>query len=136
MAMANEIIKGAGSHHIALMASDFEKSLAFYKALGFKEVARWGDEIKTIAMLDIGDGSRIELFSNGSDEYSVAGKWAHFAVRVDNVEEAFNIAVKAGGVPKIYPKVVPLNSEPYKMSINIAFVKGPDGEELEFFKEL
>ena len=71
--MANEIIKGAGSHHIALMASDFEKSLAFYKALGFKEVARWGDEIKTIAMLDIGDGSRIELFSNGSDEYSVAG---------------------------------------------------------------
>ena len=52
--MANEIIKGAGSHHIALMASDFEKSLAFYKALGFKEVARWGDEIKTIAMLDIG----------------------------------------------------------------------------------
>ncbi len=134
--MANEIIKGAGSHHIALMASDFEKSLAFYKALGFKEVARWGDEIKTIAMLDIGDGSRIELFSNGGDEYSVAGKWAHFAVKVDDVEEAFDIAVKAGGVPKIYPKVVPLDSSPYKMSINIAFVYGPSGEELEFFKEL
>ena len=134
--MANEIIKGAGSHHIALMASDFEKSLAFYKALGFKEIVRWGDEIKTIAMLDIGDGSRIELFSNGSDEYSVSGKWAHFAIKVDDVEEAFNIAVKAGGVPKIYPKVVPLNSSPEKISINIAFVKGPDGEELEFFKEV
>ena len=134
--MANEIIKGAGSHHIALMASDFEKSLAFYKALGFKEIVRWGDEIKTIAMLDIGDGSRIELFSNGSDEYSVSGKWAHFAISVDDVDEAFNIAVKAGGVPKIYPKAVPLNSTPEKISINIAFVKGPDGDELEFFKEI
>lgn len=134
--MANNIIKGAGSHHIALMASDLERSLAFYKALGFTEVARWGDPAKTIVMLDIGDGSRIELFSNGGDEYSVSGKWAHFAVKVDDVEEAFNIAVKAGGVPKIYPKVVPLDSVPNKMSINIAFVKGPDGEELEFFKEL
>ena len=134
--MANEIIRGAGSHHIALMATDFEKSLAFYKALGFREIVRWGDEIKTIAMLDIGDGSRIELFSNGGDAYPACGKWAHFAVRVDDVEEAFNIAVKAGGVPKIYPKVVPLNSTPYKTSINIAFVYGPSGEELEFFKEL
>lgn len=134
--MANEIIKGAGSHHIALMASDLDRSLAFYKALGFTEVARWGDETKTIVMLDIGDGSRIELFSNGGDEYSVSGKWAHFAVRVDNVDEAFDIAVKAGGVPKTYPKIVPLNSTPRKMSINIAFVKGPDGEELEFFREI
>ena len=134
--MANEIIKGAGSHHIALMASDFEKSLAFYKALGFKEVARWGDENRTIAMLDIGDGSRIELFSNGGEEYSVSGKWAHFAIKVDDVNAAFDIAVKAGGEPKMYPTVLPLDSEPYKMSINIAFVKGPDGEELEFFKEL
>ena len=115
--MANEIIKGAGSHHIALMSSNFEKSLAFYKALGFKEIVRWGDEIKTIVMLDVGDGSRIELFSNGSDEYSVSGKWAHFAIKVDDVEEAFNIAVKAGGVPKIYPKVVPLNSIPEKIHL-------------------
>ena len=134
--MANEIIKGAGSHHIALMAKNLDRSLEFYKALGFTEVARWGDEMKTIVMLDIGDGSRIELFSNGGDEYSVNGKWAHFAVKVDNVEEAFDIAVKAGGIPKIYPKTVPLNSTPKKMSINIAFVKGPDGEELEFFKEV
>ena len=134
--MANEIIKGAGVHHIALMATDFEKSLAFYKALGFKEVVRWGDEVKTIAMLDIGDGARVELFSNGGDEYPACGKWAHLAVRVDDVEAAFDIAVKAGGVPKIYPKVVPLDSTPEKMSINIAFVYGPSGEELEFFREL
>ena len=134
--MANEIIKGAGVHHIALMATDFEKSLAFYKALGFKEVVRWGDEVKTIAMLDIGDGARVELFSNGGDEYPACGKWAHLAVRVDDVEAAFDIAVKAGGVPKVYPKVVPLDSTPEKMSINIAFVYGPSGEELEFFREL
>jgi catechol 2,3-dioxygenase-like lactoylglutathione lyase family enzyme len=134
--MSNKIINGMSFQHIALKCCDIEKSLKMYKALGMTEVCRWGEGEKLIVMLDIGDGSRIELFSNGGEEYPACGKWAHFAVRVDDVDAAFDIAVKAGGVPKIYPKVVPLNSEPYKMSINIAFVYGPSGEELEFFKEL
>ena len=63
--MSNDIIKGMGFHHIGLKAADFEKSLAFYKALGLKEVVRWGEGEKTIAMLDLGDGGRLELFANG-----------------------------------------------------------------------
>ena len=34
MIMTNEKIRGAAFHHIALKAVDFDKSLAFYKALG------------------------------------------------------------------------------------------------------
>jgi len=134
--MANEIIKNMGFHHIALKASDFGKSLEMYKALGLKEYARWGDCEKTIALLDLGNGGKIELFSNGGDEYSENGKWNHFALSVDNVEEAYEIALKAGFKPHIAPKVVPLDSKPQKININIAFVIGPDNEQVEFFKEV
>ena len=101
-----------------------------------KEYARWGDSEKTIALLDIGDGGKIELFSNGGDEYSENGKWNHFAMSVDDVEAAYQTALKAGFKPHIPPKVVPLDSSPKKISINIAFVIGPNNEQVEFFKEV
>lgn len=132
----NEIIKGMEFHHIALEAQDFEKSLAFYKALGMKEVARWGTPEKTIAMLDLGDGGRVELFSDGGDKFSEMGKWVHFAVAVNDVDSAYEIALAAGAEPMTPPKTVPLNSVPEKMTIRIAFVKGPDKEQIEFFKVL
>ena len=132
--MANEIIKGMGFHHIALRCKDIEKSLAMYKALGMKEEVRWGEGEKLIVMLDIGDGGHIEMFANGSDEYSVKGKWNHFAVKVDDVDAAYQIALDAGFQSLIAPKFAPLNSTPEKITLNVAFVTGPDGEELEFFK--
>ena len=85
--MANDIFSGVGVHHVALMSSDFEASLAFYKGLGMKETARWGSPERTIAMLDIGNGSHIELFSNGGDEYAECGKYAHLALSVENVDQ-------------------------------------------------
>jgi len=132
--MANEIIKGMGFHHIALRCADIEKSLTMYKALGMKEEVRWGEGEKLIVMLDIGDGGHIELFANGSDEYSVKGKWNHFAMGVDNVDEAYQIALDAGFQPLIAPKFAPLESTPKKITLNVAFVTGPDGEEVEFFR--
>lgn len=130
----NEVIKGMGFHHIALEAADLEKSLAFYKALGMKEVARWGTPEKTIVMLDLGDGGRIEIFSDGGEKFSELGKWVHFAVAVDDVDKAYEIALAAGAEAMTPPKTVPLDSVPEKMTIRIAFVKGPDKEQLEFFK--
>lgn len=134
--MANQIIRGMGFHHVALKVADFEKSLRMYRALGLEEIVRWGEGKSEIAMLDIGDGGRIELFACGGDEYAVNGKWQHFAMRVDDVEQAYEVALAAGFVSKIAPKVVPLDSKPQKMSIQIAFVLGNDGEEVEFFKEV
>lgn len=134
--MTNKIIDGMGFHHIGLKASDFDKSIAFYTALGLKEVIRWGEGEKTIAMLDIGDGGRIELFANGGDDFAECGKWVHFAMCVSDVQKAYDTAIAAGATPHILPKIVPLDSVPDKISINVAFVKGPDGEQIEFFKEL
>ena len=121
-------------HHIALESANFEKSIAFYKALGMTEVARWGTPEKTIAMLELGDGGIIELFSDGGDKFAELGKWVHFAVAVNDVDAAYETAIKAGAEPMTPPKTVPLDSKPEKMTIRIAFVYGPDKEQIEFFK--
>ena len=123
-----------GFHHIGLKYSDLQRSLDFYRALGLTEVTRWGDVGDEIVMMAMTDGGIIELLPSRGEEFSTNGKWIHFAIKVDDVTEAYNTALNAGAVSLIAPKVVPLNSKPEKMSINIAFVKGPDGEELEFFK--
>jgi len=134
--MANTVISGMRFHHIALKCRDLQKSLKMYQALGLKEVARWGEHDGEIVMLDIGDGGRLELFANGGDEFAPNGKWQHFAFGVDDVEQAYNTALAAGFLSKTAPKVVPLSAKPQPMSIQIAFVIGPDGEEVEFFKEV
>lgn len=134
--MANDIIKGLGFHHIALKANDFEKSREFYKALGLKEIVGWGEGEKSVLMFDLGDGGRLELFAGGSDKYQAEGKYMHFAMCCDDVDAAYETALKAGALPYTPPKTVPLESYPEKISIRIAFVLGPSGEQLEFFKQV
>ena len=123
-----------GFHHIGLKYKELERSLKFYTAIGLREVVRWGDVGDEIVMLAMSDGGIIELLPYRDEEFSEKGKWIHFAIKVDDVDLAYNTALNAGAVSVTAPKVVPLNSRPEKMAINIAFVKGPDGEELEFFK--
>ena len=134
--MSNNAISGMGFHHVALKAKDLKKSLEMYQALGMNLFARWGSGDSEIVMLDVGDGGKIELFANGGDQFAVNGKWQHFAVKVDDVDHAYNTALAAGFKHKMAPTVIPLDSQPIKLTIKIAFVIGPDGEELEFFKEL
>lgn len=134
--MANEILKGLGFHHMALYATDYEKSKTFYQALGMKPIVEWGEGTGRIMLLDVGNGDRIELFARGSDAYPADGKWNHFALEAEDVDEAYRIALEAGATPHIPPKTVPLDSRPVKITIRCGFVKGPDGEQIEFFKQL
>ena len=132
--MPNSVV--SGFHHVALKCADLEKSLKMYKALGLEEFARWGEGNSEIVMCNVGDGGKIEFFADGGDAFSVNGKWQHFALRAADVDAAYTTALAAGFVGKVAPTTIPLVSKPEKMSIRIAFVIGPDGEELEFFKEL
>ncbi len=137
--MSNDIIKGLGYAHIAIAAKDFDKSLAFYKALGMKVYTSWGEKSASadtrIALLDMGDGSLVELFAKPELAGDGAGSpYLHFAFAVQNVEEAYRIALEAGATPYKAPAELPLDSNPIRMTLRIAFVKGPSGEELEFFK--
>lgn len=60
--MSNHIISNAHFHHIALKASDFNRSLKFYtEGLGFTVFKTWGEDDSCAAMLDMGDGGYVEL---------------------------------------------------------------------------
>ena len=138
--MANDIIKGMGYAHMAIAAKDFDKSLAFYQALGLTIYTQWGEGDSRIALLDMGDGSLLELFAKPDlNTDRVAGvadgnPFLHFAFAVQNVDEAYRIALEAGATPLKPPAEMPLKATPLCLTLRIAFVKGPSGEELEFFK--
>ena len=132
--MGNEIIKGMGFHHSALKVRDLDEAIAFYEKLGMKFYTSWGEGNGRIAMMDFGDGGILELFAGGNDNETVDAKYIHLALRVDDVDEAYGIALKAGAKPKSEPRVVPLDSKPVKLTLNCGFVFGPSGEEVEFFR--
>lgn len=134
--MANEIIKGMGFHHMSLYASDFDKSLAFYQKLGMTVYTAWGEGDSRIALLDTGDGSLLELFAKPGCEMASEGRWQHFALRVENVQGALDTALAAGATLHTPVKIMDLNSHPRKITIQIAFVYGPDGEVIEFIKQI
>lgn len=125
-----------GFHHIGLKCADIEKSIAMYEALGMKEVTRWGTGEGLVVMLDIGDDGRIELFADGSDAFSPNGKWVHFALKVTDTAAVYQKALEIGFTSKMEPTVLPLATQPEPTPIHIAFVCGPDGEQVEFFKEV
>ena len=122
-----------GVHHIALEAADFEKTLEFYQnALNMKLVRQWGDERKT-AMLDIGDGSMMEIFSSGNTDPEVNAKYPHLAFRTDNCDETYAAAIAAGATSRMEPRDMVLGNNDYP--VRISFVIGFSGEVIEFFQE-
>ena len=138
--MSNDIIKGLGYAHMAIAAKDFDKSLTFYKALGMKVYTQWGEGDSRIALLDTGNGDLIELFAKpdlNTDKVATTADgnpFLHFAFSAQNVDEAYRIALEAGATPLKPPAELPLKAHPICLTLRIAFVKGPSGEELEFFK--
>lgn len=137
--MANDIIKGCTFHHVALQTSDFEKSLKFYtEGLGFKVYRQWvGGTGKKIALIDIGTGCYFEIFSDGephTENHKESGNYIHLALKVDDTKAAYERALQYGAAEMDKaPAHYTLPSQP-PINVIIGFVKGPDGEELEFFQ--
>lgn len=134
--MANQMIPGCGVHHIALGVSDMERSLKFYEKLGFSLVRSWQSADRTIAMVDIGDGNCLEIFSDCTGEApadKTCGAYFHLALRVQDSAAAFQLALDAGATAKKVPEAMTLPSNPPVHAV-ISFVYGPDGEQIEFFE--
>ena len=125
-----------GVHHIALKAKGleaFEKTMHFYtQLLGMPVVRTWGTGTDLGAMVDIGGGSMMELFSNGPDELP-QGAIRHMAFAVDDVDACVKAVRDAGYEITIEPKDIVIASNP-PYPARIAFCIGPCGEEIEFFK--
>ena len=98
----NPKLRGGGIHHIAIEASDFDGSLRFYtEGLGFRNLLTFPEEEQTVAMLDTGDGTYVELFSDGSGERP-EGSILHFALRTSDCDAATERA-RAAPSPRSLP---------------------------------
>ncbi|MAS33250.1 MAG: glyoxalase [Anaerolineaceae bacterium] len=133
----NTIIQGGGMHHIAIQTRDWDESMRFYRdVLGMKVVAEFGSETRKIVLLDMGDGSHMELFQPTA-ETKAPGSEApndpvfHFALATTDTRGATEHVRQAGYQVTVEPKDVDLAGQ---MNVTISFFVGPNGEVIEFFQ--
>ena len=126
-----------GFHHIALRVADFEATLRFYQeGFGFVRAYGWGDGDSRAAILDTGDGNYLEVFAGGKpvpEQEAPEGALLHFALRTADVDGDYARALAAGAKSHIAPKDVILAGTP-PVPVRLAFVRGLDGEIIEFFQ--
>ena len=124
-----------GLHHVSITVKDFEATVAFYtQGFGFKKGDVWArGENGHAVMLDMGDGSFLEVFSGAEKAVQESGIFAHIALSTDDCDGDFQRAVAAGAEVQMEPTDVMLPSDP-PAPIRIAFCKGPNGEVFEFFQ--
>ena len=132
----NQIIQGGGMHHVAIQARDWDESLRFYRdTLGMTITAEFGSPERKIALLDMGDGSHIELFqpntqtpAPGSDAPN--DPVTHIALATTDVYAATEHVRQAGCKITVEPKDANLGT----LNVTISFFLGPNGEVIEFFQ--
>ena len=77
----NSVIPGCGMHHIAVQARDWEASMWLYRdVLGMEMVAQFGSPERKIVLLDMGDGSHIELLAPTADSSTATRPAANYPV--------------------------------------------------------
>jgi glyoxylase I family protein len=132
----NSVIEVCGTHHIAVQTRDLEASLHFYRdVLGMNIVAESGLPERKIILLDIGDGSHVELFAPTADTPTADSPAPndpiiHFALVTTNTRSAIEHVRQAGYEVTMEPKEIELVGR----KATIAFFKGPNGEMVEFFQ--
>lgn len=132
----NSVIQGCGTHHIAVQTRDWDASLAFYSdVLGMEVIAEFGSPERRIVLLDMGDGSHMELFqptasSPGAEAAIPNDPITHFALATTDIHAAIEHVRQAGAEVTLEPRDVSLGA----MNATIAFFKGPSGEVIEFFQ--
>lgn len=132
----NAVIPGCGSHHLAIQVRDMDESLKLYQdVLGMQIVAQFGSPERRIFLLDIGDGSHLELFDPTPDSPKPGAPAAndpltHFALATTDTKAAIEHVRSAGYNVTVEPKTLDLD----KMRVTIAFFDGPSGESIEFFQ--
>jgi glyoxylase I family protein len=121
-------------HHVAVQTSRYPEALRFYtEVLGMRVLSDRPFKRRTVAWLQAGN-TRVELFSNRAGEELVpwSDRFAgpiHLAFEVENLRAFLATALERGA------KMHPSHPEPFVPPVpgakEIAYLLGPDGEEIE-----
>lgn len=131
---SNQAIAGLGCHHIAIQTRDWDVSQKFYtQVMGMEKIVEFIGGGRRIALLDIGDGSHLELFEPAAElaEATAANDTVtHFALTTTDISAALERVRAAGMEITREPSAVNLGG----LNVTIAFFTGPNGEVIEFFQ--
>jgi glyoxylase I family protein len=129
-------IKTNGLHHITVQTRDWDASLHLYRdVLGMQVVAEFGPDDGRMMLLDVGDGSHIELIAPKADTPAVGSPatpdpLVHLALATPDAAASIGPVREAGYEVTMEPKDVSLDD----LEATVAFFKGPNGEVIEFFQ--
>lgn len=116
-----------GLQHIGLPTNDMDKTLAFYRSLGFQTGFRTLDHSDAVCFLNLGNVC-IETYENGQ-AVGAPGAIDHIALDVDDVEAAWE-AVRAAGHTPLEPEIQALPF--HQNGVRFFNIEGPNGEKVEF----
>ena len=92
--MENTVIQNAGFHHLALYASDFDRTMEFYcKGLGCGYDRGWGEGTGRAAMVDFGGGNLLEIFAKGTGKEQENARFIHLAIATTDPDRAYEAAL-------------------------------------------
>ena len=117
--------------HTCYRIGDIDRSVAFYEALGFNELARMPirDEAINVFMGLPDDGARLELTYNfGVDSYDLGTGYNHIAITIEDMD---------GGLAALAEQGIEPEKPPYTVSENgprLCFVRDPDGYRIELIE--
>ena len=119
--------------HTMLRILDEERSLAFYRALGFEERGRKrvGGDTATIIFMGLpGDGDRLELTLNDgrTEPYELGEAYGHIALTVSDMDAELARLAGSGITPDKPPY------QAYPGGSKICFVTDPDGYRTELIE--
>jgi lactoylglutathione lyase len=120
--------------HTCYRITDIDRSVAFYEALGFREIGRLPikDEAVNVFMNQPGDGDmpRLELTYNfGVDSYDVGTGYGHIAITSDDLD---------GTLAKLAEQGIEPEKPPYSVregGSRLCFVRDPDDYRIEIIEQ-
>jgi len=120
--------------HTCYRILDIDRSVAFYEALGFREVGRIPirDEAVNVFMNmpDDGDSPRLELTYNvGREEpYEIGTGYGHIAITADDLDGTLARLAEQGIQPEKPPYTIREGGS------RLCFVRDPDGYRIEILE--
>ena len=118
--------------HTCYRITDIDRSITFYRALGFEEIRRshLPDGATNVFMGMPGDGARLELtFNPGVDSYEIGTGYGHIAIATNDLDGTLASLREQGIDPERPPYAL------FPGDMRLCFVRDPDSYRIEICEE-